>query len=245
MYCTHLRKEGAMHTLKTLVVGAAALLVGTTAFGTPSKDDAKRLNQSTTLLTEVRNASDNGIPERIWSKAECVVVIPSMKKAAFIIGGEFGSGVMSCKTKNRWSAPVFMQLAKGSAGFQIGAQSTDLVLVVMNRRGVEKLLSNKVTLGTDASIAAGPVGRAASAATDAQMTAEMLSYSRARGLFAGIDLAGGTLKPDGDANERLYGSNVSARDVALGTKPVPMIMEARAFTNALGQTAVATSGTKK
>jgi lipid-binding SYLF domain-containing protein len=138
-----------------------------------------------------------------------------------------------------------MQLAKGSAGFQIGAQSTELVLVVMNRSGVEKLLSNKVTLGTDASIAAGPVGRAASAATDAQMHAEMLSYSRARGLFAGIDLAGGTLKPDVDANGRVYGSNVSAREIALGMKMVPMITEARAFTNAISsQHAVATSGIK-
>ena len=234
-----------MHGLKTLFVGAAALLVATTAFGVPSKDDAKRLNQSTALLTEIRNASDSGIPERIWIKAECVVVIPSMKKAAFIIGGEFGSGVMSCRTGAKWSAPVFMQMAKGSAGFQIGAQSTDLVLVVMNRRGVEKLLSNKVTLGTDASIAAGPVGRAASAATDAQMHAELLSYSRARGLFAGIDLAGGTLRPDSEANDRVYGSNVSARAIALGTKPVPMITEARAFTNALSRNTVATSGTRK
>jgi len=234
-----------MHSLKTLIVGAAALLVGASAFGAPSKDDAKRLNQSTAVLTEIRNVSDSGIPESIWSKAECVVVIPSMKKAAFIVGGEFGSGVMSCRTGAKWSAPVFMKLAKGSAGFQIGAQSTDLVLVVMNRRGVEKLLANKVTLGTDASIAAGPVGRAASAATDAQMHAEMLSYSRARGLFAGIDLAGGTLRPDSDANDRVYGSGVSSRGIALGTTHVPMITEARAFTSALGQTAVATSGTKK
>jgi len=234
-----------MHSLKTFAVGAAALLVATTAFGAPSKEDVKRLNESTVVLNEIRGASDTGIPERIWMKAECVVVIPSMKKAAFIFGGEFGSGVMSCKTGNRWSAPVFMQLAKGSAGFQIGAQSTDLVLVVMNRRGVEKLLSNKVTLGTDASIAGGPVGRTASAATDAQMHAEMLSYSRSRGLFAGVDLSGGTLKPDTDANERVYG-NVPAREIALGVKPVPMITEARAFTNALAtQHAVATSGTKK
>jgi SH3 domain-containing YSC84-like protein 1 len=234
-----------MHSFKTLVIGAACLLVGTTAFGVPSKDDVKRLNQSTVVLNEIRGVSDTGIPESIWTKAECIVVIPSMKKAAFIIGGEFGSGVMSCKTGNRWSAPVFMELAKGSAGFQIGAQSTDLVLVVMNRRGVEKLLSNKVTLGTDASIAAGPVGRAASAATDAQMHAEMLSYSRARGLFAGVDLAGGTLKPDTDANNRVYGSNISAREIALGMKQVPMITEARAFTQELStQHTVATSGTK-
>jgi lipid-binding SYLF domain-containing protein len=230
-----------MNRLKTLVVGATALLASTTAFGAPSKDDVKRLNQSTVVLGEIRNASD--IPDPIWSKAECVVVIPSMKKAAFIIGGEFGSGVMSCRHGSGWSAPVFMQLAKGSAGFQIGAQSTDLVLMVMNRSGVDKLLGNKVTLGTDASVAAGPVGRAASAATDAQMTAQMLSYSRAKGLFAGIDLAGGTLKPDGDANARVYGT-VSAREIALGPKAVAMTAEARAFTSALGTNVRATSGKK-
>jgi lipid-binding SYLF domain-containing protein len=234
-----------MHNVKSVVVAAAALLIGTTAFAAASKDDVKRLNQSTTVLNEIRGGSDSGIPDRIWNKAECVVVIPSMKKAAFIVGGEFGSGVMSCRTGNHWGAPVFMELAKGSAGFQIGAQSTDLVLVVMNRRGVEKLLSNKVTLGTDASIAAGPVGRMATAATDAQMTAEMLSYSRSRGLFAGIDLSGGTLKPDTDANRRFYGTAVTAREIALGMKRVPMITEARAFTNALSsRQAVATSGKK-
>ncbi|HUK35486.1 MAG TPA: lipid-binding SYLF domain-containing protein [Vicinamibacterales bacterium] len=234
-----------MHSVKLSIVAAGALLIGATAYGASYQDDVKRLNESTAVLGEIRVGTDNGIPDSIWSKAECVVVIPSMKKAAFIIGGEFGSGVMSCKTGNRWGAPVFMELARGSAGFQIGAQSTDLVLVVMNRRGVEKLLSNKVTLGTDASIAAGPIGRMATAATDAQMTAEMLSYSRSRGLFAGIDLSGGTLKPDNSANSRMYGANVSARDVALGMRRVSMITEARAFTNALrNQQAVATSGKK-
>jgi lipid-binding SYLF domain-containing protein len=234
-----------MHSLRTLVVGATALLVGATAFGAPSKDDIKRLNESTVVLNEIRG-SDAGIPDRIWMNAECVVVIPGMKKAAFIFGGEWGTGVMSCKTRNRWSAPVFMSLAKGSAGFQIGGQSTDLVLVVMNRGGVEKLLSNEVTLGTDASIAAGPVGRVASAATDAQMHAEMLSYSRSRGLFAGVDLSGGTLKPDTDANDRLYGPNVSVRNIALGVTQVPMIAQAQAFTSTLStQHAVATSGVKK
>jgi lipid-binding SYLF domain-containing protein len=172
-------------------------------------------------------------------------VIPSLKKAAFIVGGEFGSGVMSCKHANTWGAPIFMQLTKGSAGFQIGAQSTDLVLVVMNRSGVDKLLGNKVTLGADASIAAGPAGRGATAATDAQMSAEMLSYSRARGLFAGVDLSGGTLRPDDSANAKAYGSNVSARDIALGTRPVAMSAEARAFTNALSSNVRATTGVKK
>src|SRR6516225_9020040 len=149
-----------MKTLGRVVISVTALLVGTTAFAALSKDDAKRLNASTTVLNELRRGSDNGIPEQIWDKA------------AFIIGGEFGGGVMSCRHANTWGAPVFMQMAKGSAGFQIGAQSTDLVLVVMNRSGVDKLLGNKVTLGADASVAAGPVGRSALAATDAQMSAE-------------------------------------------------------------------------
>jgi lipid-binding SYLF domain-containing protein len=174
-----------------------------------------------------------------------VVVIPSVKKAAFIFGGEFGEGVMSCRNANRWGAPVFMQLAKGSAGFQIGASSTDLVLVVMNDRGVERLLHNKVTLGGDASVAAGPVGRSASAATDAQMTSEMLAYSRSKGIFAGIDLSGGTLKPDEDANQRAYGPGVNPSDVALGRQNVVLPPEAQAFVRALNRENAATSGVSR
>ena len=226
-------------------------LVATTAFATLSKDDVKRLNESAAVLSEIRNAPDNGIPERIWNNAKCVVVIPSLKKAAFIIGGEFGSGVMSCRHGGRWGAPVFMEMAKGSAGFQIGASSTDLVLIVTNQSGVDKLLRNKVTLGADASIAAGPVGRSASAATDTQMSTEMLAYSRSKGLFAGIDLSGGSLKPDESANARAYGSTVSARDIALGTTAVTVPVEVHAFTNALGRECRervecnTTTGTKK
>src|SRR5262249_1901037 len=177
------------------VFGMMATLTATAKL---SNDEVKRLNESAAVVNELRTAPDNGIPQDLWAKAECVVVIPSLKKAAFVIGGEYGSGVMSCKNGSEWSAPVFMQLAKGSVGFQIGAQSTDLVLLVMNRRGMEKMLSNKVTLGADISIAAGPVGRAASAATDAQLNAEILSYSRSQGLFAGVNLSGGALKADKD-----------------------------------------------
>ncbi len=233
-----------MHSMKALFAGLAALCVATTTFAAPSKDDAKRLNESTQVLSEFRTA-DDAIPEDIWARAECVVVIPSVKKAGFIIGGEFGSGVMSCRHARTWGAPVFMTLAKGSAGLQAGVQSTDLVLMIMNRSGVEKLLGNKVTLGADASIAAGPIGRTATAATDAQMRAEMLSYSRSRGLFAGIDLSGGTLRPDTDANVRAYGSVVRVRDIALGTAPVLMTTSARAFTRALDRDVRATSGVKK
>src|SRR5512139_245350 len=181
-----------MPMIKRLAGAAAVLLVATTAFAALGKDEVKLLNESAALLSDMRNAPDKAIPTEIWEKADCVVVIPSLKKAAFIVGGEFGSGVMSCRNANQWSAPVFMKLAKGSAGLQIGAQSVELVLVVMNERGAEKLLGNKVTLGADASVAAGPVGRAATAGTDVQLTAEILAYSRAKGVFAGIDLSGGS-----------------------------------------------------
>jgi SH3 domain-containing YSC84-like protein 1 len=230
-----------MKTLKTVAAGVATFLVATTAFATLSRDDVKKLDEAAAVLSEIRSAPDGGIPERIWNNATCVLVIPSLKKAAFIIGGEFGTGVMSCRHSGTWSAPVFMELAKGSAGFQIGAESTDLVLVV-NQKGVDKLLGNKVTLGAGASVAAGPVGRTATAATDAQMTAEMLAYSRSKGLFAGIDVSGGTLKLDEKRNQQAYGPTVNARNVALGTAAVKIPVEAQAFTKALGREVTGTSG---
>jgi lipid-binding SYLF domain-containing protein len=230
--------------MNTVAAGVMVLLMSTPAFAQLKGKDVEKLNEAAMVLTEIRNAPDNGIPESIWNKAQCVVVIPDLKKAGFVIGGEHGSGVMSCKHANTWGPPVFMELSKGSVGLQAGVQSVDLVLVVMNRSGVEKLLRNKVTLGADASIAAGPVGRAGSAATDAQLSAEMLSYSRAKGLFAGIDLSGGSLNPDTSKNERMYGANASARDIALGTTPVKVSSEAQAFTNALGRETRGTSGVK-
>jgi SH3 domain-containing YSC84-like protein 1 len=224
-------------------VATTGLLTATLAFGALSKDDLKRLNHATTVLSEFRNTSD--IPESLWTKANCVLVIPSLKKAAFIVGGEFGSGVMSCRQSNgAWGPPVFMQMTKGSAGFQVGAQSTELVLFVMNAKGAERLLSNKTTLGTDASIAAGPVGRTATASTDAQMTAEMLSYSHSKGLFAGVNLSGGALAPNKDANERAYGSTASVKEIALGTTPVTALAAARPFIDALARDTRATTGVK-
>jgi SH3 domain-containing YSC84-like protein 1 len=233
-----------MRILTILIVGLTTLLPARGAFAQLSKDDIEQLNESTMVLSEIRRSPDNGIPESIWSRAECVVVIPGLKKAGFIVGGETGEGVLSCKQGNHWGAPVFMEMTKGSVGLQAGVQSVDLVLLITNRRGIDKLLSNKVTLGADASIAAGPVGRQASAATDAQLSAEMLSYSRARGVFAGIDLSGGALKPDKKANARAYGSSVSARDVALGTAHVAMAPEAKLFTDSLGRDARPTTGVK-
>jgi SH3 domain-containing YSC84-like protein 1 len=224
--------------MKTPTLIAVGCLLATTAFAEMSKDEIKRLGDSAVILNELRRSSD-GIPEDYWAKAQCVVVIPSMKKAAFVFGGEYGSGVMSCRRGDGWSAPVFMQLAKGSWGLQIGAEQIDLALLVLNRRGVDKLLTDKVSLGADASIAAGPVGRSANAATDAQLTAEMLAYSRAEGLFAGINLSGGVLRPDKEAIERAYGPGVSATQVIESTRPTP---EASTFLRALGGSIRPTTG---
>jgi len=229
--------------MKKAVITCVVSMLASSAFATLSKDEIKRLNDAGTILSELRNSPDKAIPEELWSKAQCVVVIPSMKKAAFIVGGEYGSGVMSCRT-NDWSTPVFMQLAKGSWGLQIGAEEVDLVLLVMNRRGVDKLLEDKVSLGVDASVAAGPLGRSASAATDAQLGAEMLSYSRSHGVFAGINLSGGVLRPDKEADARAYGNDVTGRDIVTGAKRVTALGEADPFMKALRQEARATTGRK-
>jgi SH3 domain-containing YSC84-like protein 1 len=235
---------------KKLILCAGLCLVASSAFAALKNDDIKRLDESGRVLTELRGTPDKGIPDDLWNKAECVLVIPSVKKAAFIVGGEFGSGVMSCRRLSgpdrrspgeSWSAPVFMHLAKGSFGAQLGAQEVDLVLLVMNRGGVDKVLQDKVSLGADISIAAGPVGRSGTAATDAQLNAEMLAYSRSRGLFAGIDLSGGALRPDTEADARAYGPSVSARDIVTGQK-VTEPSAARGFVNALGRDVRATSG---
>jgi len=220
-------------------------LIASSTFAALSKDEVKRLNEAGTILGELRNSADKAIPEELWGKAQCVAVIPSMKKAAFVVGGEYGSGVMSCRTAKDWTAPVFMQLAKGSWGLQIGAEETDLVLLIMNRRGLEKLLDDKVSLGADASVAAGPVGRSAAAATDVQLKAEMLSYSRSQGAFAGIDLSGGVLRPDKEADARAYGPDVSARDVVLGTRQTASLEPATPFLRALRQDVRATTGRKQ
>jgi SH3 domain-containing YSC84-like protein 1 len=182
-----------------------------------STSQRKRIEEAAAVLKEIHAAPDRDIPQELWTRASCVIVVPGLKKAAFVLGGEYGKGLMSCRRNGGWSAPIFMQVGKGSWGFQIGAQSIDLVLLVMNERGTQKMLRNKVTLGAEASVAAGPVGRDARAATDAQMKAEILSYSRAQGLFAGINISGGVVKSVEEDNEDLYGPGVAPRDVVLGT----------------------------
>lgn len=176
----------------------------------------ERLQDSATVLDEILNVPDD-IPQELLDKAECVIVIPSVKKFAIGFGGSYGRGAMVCRSgaeyKGTWGAPVMMALEGGSFGLQLGGTATDFVLLVMNPKGVNSLLSSKVKLGADASAAAGPKGRAATAETDAWMSAEILSYSRAKGLFAGISLKGSTLRPDGDANKELYGRKIEARDI--------------------------------
>jgi lipid-binding SYLF domain-containing protein len=213
------------------------------AAGDLSSGEAKRLDEAATVVREFRAVPDRGIPDELWNRAECVAVIPGLKKAAFMIGGEYGKGVMSCRNGSTWSAPVFIQMEKGSAGFQIGGEQVDLVLLVMNRGGADKMLQDKVNLGGDAAVAAGPVGRQASASTDAQLHAGILAYSRAQGAFAGIDVSGGVLRPDKSANENAYGASTAAREV-LAKSSAAMPPPARAFVHTLEQETRATSGRK-
>jgi len=228
--------------MKKLTISCVSCLFAASAFAALNENEVKRLGDAATVLTELRSAPDKGIPEDLWHRAQCVLVIPSLKKAAFVLGGETGSGVMSCRRAQGWSAPAFMHLAKGSFGLQIGAEQVDLVLLVMNQGGADKLLQNKVSLGTDASLAAGPVGRSANAATDAQVHAELLAYSRSQGLFAGIDLSGGVLRPDTEANARAYGSGVTATQVVENTHHVAVPRAAQSFVRALSRDVQETTG---
>ncbi|MGA8365990.1 MAG: lipid-binding SYLF domain-containing protein [Candidatus Acidiferrales bacterium] len=188
--------------------------------------EQNRLHNAGVVMQEIMNTPEN-IPQSVMEKADCVIVIPSVLKAAFGIGASYGRGAMVCRTgknfRGPWGAPAMMALEGGSIGFQIGGQATDLVLLVMNEEGARSILSSKVKLGGDASVAAGPVGRDASADTDASLRAEVLSYSRSRGLFAGISLEGSTLRPDDDATADVYGRKLTAKDIVLeGAARIPM-----------------------
>ncbi len=204
-----------LHLVLALTVLSNTLLSSTLSADV-STAEARRIREAATVLKEIHSVPDKDIPRELWNRAECVIVVPGLKKAAFVFGGEYGKGLMSCRHNGEWSAPIFMQIGKGSWGLQIGAQSIDLVLLVMNASGMEKMLRNRVSLGAEASVAAGPVGRDARAATDAQLKAEILSYSRTQGLFAGINISGGVVKADQEDNTDLYGGSISPRDVVMG-----------------------------
>jgi lipid-binding SYLF domain-containing protein len=181
------------------------------------------LEDSAALISEIMATPDRSIPQDLFEKAHCIVVVPGVKKAAFGFGGKFGRGWASCRNASGpgWSAPAAVRVEGGSFGFQIGVSSTDVVMLVMNERGMKKLLSSKFTLGGDASVAGGPVGRSASAQTDAMLSAEILSWSRSRGAFAGLSLEGATLRNDLDENEALYNKKLTNSDVLNGNLPVP------------------------
>ena len=196
----------------------AGLLVVTTTPAADNKKEVERIENSGTVISEILDIPDD-IPQSLLDKSECVIVLPSVLKAAFIVGGSYGRGVMTCRTGEKfngpWGSPAMIALEGGSVGFQIGGEATDFVLLLMSPRSAESVLSTKVKLGADASAAAGPKGRDASAETDVAMRAEILSYSRARGVFAGISLEGSTLRPDNDANAKLYGAEHPAKDIVL------------------------------
>jgi len=203
---------------------AVTLAFAPMAISAPKADDTKeigRMENAGTVMKQILDIPDD-IPQDLMDKARCVVVMPSVLKAAFIGGGSYGRGVMVCRTgkdfKGPWGAPAMYALEGGSIGFQIGGEATDFVILVMNNDGVQSLLHSKVKLGADASIAAGPKGRTASADTDAYMRAEMLSYSQARGVFAGVSLEGSTLRPDEDANRKVYGSDATAAKIITDSK---------------------------
>jgi lipid-binding SYLF domain-containing protein len=201
----------------------ALLLTLSSALLLADKETDERLQNAATAFQEIMSAPDKGIPGEVLNKAECVVIVPGMKKAGFIVGGSFGRGSISCRGKDKasWGAPAMVELGGGSVGFQIGASATDVVMLVMNRSGIESLLKSKFTLGGDASVAGGPVGRSSTAETDAAMKAKILSYSRSRGAFAGVSLTGMTLNQDEDANKAVYGKQLDSEQILGGAVAVP------------------------
>jgi lipid-binding SYLF domain-containing protein len=200
-----------------------AALMLCTAFASAASDADERLQSAAQAFREVMGIPDKSIPQDLLNKAECIVIVPDLKKGAFIVGGKYGKGFASCRKKSGvgWSAPAAVRIEGGSVGFQIGGSEMDVFMLVMNEKGVDRLLSTKFTLGGDATVAAGPVGRVAQAETDAALTAEILTWSRARGLFAGVALNGATLRPDEDWNRELYGKSLSNRAILTGNVAAP------------------------
>jgi lipid-binding SYLF domain-containing protein len=206
--------------MRSLLVLASIAVSATAVFADTAQDTLK---DSAQVFSEIMATPDKGIPQDLLEKAQCVVVIPGLKKGAFVIGGEYGRGIAECRRPDRtgWGAPAAIRVEGGSVGFQIGGSSTDVVMLVLSQRGMDKLSADKFTLGADAEVAAGPVGRTAQAATDVELHAEILAWSRSRGAFAGISLKGATLRPDDKRNEELYGHKMSNREVLTGNMAVP------------------------
>jgi lipid-binding SYLF domain-containing protein len=200
-----------------------ALAAGSMMLAKETNKTAQRLDDAADVVKEIMETPDKGIPQELLEKAQCIVIVPGLKKGAFIIGGKYGKGFVNCRREGGqgWTAPAAVRVEGGSVGFQIGGAETDVVLLVMNERGMKKLLSSKFTLGAEGEVAAGPVGRNAAAQTDALMHAEILSWSRTRGVFAGVSLQGATLREDLDDNKELYGQAYENREILRGRVPAP------------------------
>jgi lipid-binding SYLF domain-containing protein len=209
--------------MKLAIMAGLALTTLTTSLMAADDEPAVRLGQAASVFSEIMATPDKGIPQDLLDKAYCIVIVPGLKTGAFIVGGKYGKGFISCRSKSGpgWSAPASVRIEGGSFGFQIGGSMTDVIMLVMSEGGADKLLSSKFTLGGEASVAAGPVGRTAAAQTDAQMHAEILSWSRSQGLFAGVALEGATLREDLDDNAALYGSKLENRDIVTGGRAAP------------------------
>jgi lipid-binding SYLF domain-containing protein len=208
---------------RTVTAAVGIGLLAATALWAASKQE-ERLEDARNVFQQIMDISDKAIPEDLLARSACIGIIPSVKKAAFIFGGQHGAGYVLCRRnqgKGAWGPPSGFSISGGSFGFQLGVSATDFILLFMDTEGMEKLLQDKFTLGADASVAAGPVGRTAAAATDAQMTAKVLTYSRSKGLFAGIALNGAVLRPSGDDNEELYGKKVDPKDILLTGNVAP------------------------
>jgi SH3 domain-containing YSC84-like protein 1 len=209
--------------MKLKISAVTALLIISRAAPTFADTPKQRLEDTTMVLREIMNAPDQSIPQELLDQAHCVVIVPGVKSGAFMVGGKYGRGYAACRSPRgiEWGAPATVRMEGGSFGFQIGGSETDVVLLVMNLRGMDKLLESKFTLGGATEVAAGPVGRSSTAQTDAKMTAKILSYSRSRGVFAGVSLQGATLRQDLDENERLYGRAYSNKTILRGYVPAP------------------------
>ena len=221
-----------MHT-KSLLACVVLVIFCSAVLAADRSDEVKRLQRATEVFSEVMKTPDKGIPEDLLDKSECIAIVPGLKKGGLGLGGKYGKGVIMCRKPDRsWTAPSFITIEGGSVGFQIGFTQIDVVMLMMNKRGVEKLIGDKFTVGADASAAAGPVGRQTAAQTNIRLDAEILTYSRAKGLFAGVSLDGATLRSDKDDNRDFYGKDLDARKILIDGD-VPMPAEARSLASAL------------
>src|ERR1043166_2955875 len=224
-----------MKRILILLLGLTTIFAGVSWAGTAEQDSTERLRNAGAVLNEIMSAPDKGIPEEVLDNAKCIVVVPNLVKGGFILGGKHGRGVATCRTSTGWSAPAFISVGGGSAGLQIGVEGVDLIMLIMNDKGMQQLLSSKFQISGEGSAAAGPVGRHASAGTDWKLDTQMLTYSRSKGVFAGLTLEGAVVQQDSDSTISVYGRDVTFQSVLKGRVPTPDV--AREFMKAVGTAA--------